>query len=462
VTPPDVLTAAADAARAYLATIGSRPVRATAGVEELRATLGGPLGDEGRDPAQVVSELARAAEPGLVASAGPRYFGFVVGGSVPAAVGADWLTSAWDQNAGIYVLSPAAAVVEDVAAGWLLDLLGLPSASSVGFVTGCQMANFTCLAAARHAVLRGVGWDVEERGLYGAPEIDVVVGAEAHVTIFTALRMLGLGASRVITVPADGQGRMRADALQDVLADGRRPTIVCAQAGNVNTGACDPFDAIADLTRTRKAWLHVDGAFGLWAAASSAQRALVAGVARADSWATDAHKWLNVPYDSGLAIVADSAAHRATFTANAAYLEKARDQRRDPEDWTPEFSRRARGFPIYAALRSLGRSGVAAMIDRACAVARRMAERLAAAPGVSVLNEVVLNQVLARFTPPGGGDADAFTRNVIEGVQREGTCWLGGTTWQGRAAMRISVSNWATTPADADRSVDAILRVAKG
>jgi glutamate/tyrosine decarboxylase-like PLP-dependent enzyme len=324
------------------------------------------------------------------------------------------------------------------------------------------MANFACLAAARHAVLRDVGWDVQERGLYGAPEIDVVVGAEAHVTIFTALRMLGLGANRVITVPADGQGRMRADGLKDVLARGSRPTIVCAQAGNVNSGACDPFDAIADLTRTRKAWLHVDGAFGLWAAATPAHRALVAGVARADSWATDAHKWLNVPYDSGLAIVADSAAHRAAFTANAAYLEKAQDQRRDPEDWTPEFSRRARGFPLYAALRSLGRTGVAAMIERGCAVARRMAERLGAAPGVTVLNDVVLNQVLVRFTPSGGGDADAFTRSVIEGVQREGTCWLGGTTWQGRAAMRISVSNWATTPADADRSVDAILRVSRG
>lgn len=461
-TPPDVLTAAADAARTYIASLPSRPVRASASVEELRAALGGPLADDGRDPAQVVAELARAADPGLVASAGPRYFGFVVGGSVPAAVGADWLTSAWDQNAGIYVLSPAAAVVEEIAAGWVLELLGLPKSASVGFVTGCQMANFTCLAAARHAVLRGAGWDVEERGLYGAPEIDVVVGAEAHVTIFTALRMLGLGASRVITVPADGQGRMRADALKDALARGSRPTIVCAQAGNVNTGACDPFDAIADLTRTRKAWLHVDGAFGLWAAATPAYRALVAGVARADSWATDAHKWLNVPYGSGLAIVADSAAHRAAFTANAAYLEKAQDQRRDPEDWTPEFSRRARGFPLYAALRSLGRTGVTAMIDRACAIARRMAERLGAAPGVTVLNDVVLNQVLVRFTSPGGGDADAFTRSVVEGVQREGTCWLGGTTWQGRAAMRISVSNWATTPADADRSVDAILRVAKG
>ena len=461
VPEPDALDAAARAARAYLATLPTRPVRAAATLDELRAALGGPLPEHGREAAQVVSELARAADGGIVASAGPRYFGFVIGGSLPAALGADWLTTAWDQNAGIYATSPAAAVAEEVAAGWLLELLDLPRTAGVGFVTGGQMANTTCLAAARHGVLRRAGWDVEERGLYGAPEIAVIVGAEAHVTIFAALRQLGLGAARVRTVPVDGQGRIRADGVREALARGTGPAIVCAQAGNVNTGAFDPLEEIVAAARPRGAWVHVDSAFGLWAAASPAHRALLAGAARCDSWATDAHKWLNVPYDSGLAIVADSAAHRAAFTASAAYLEKARDERRDPNDWTPEFSRRARGFAVYAALRSLGREGVAALVDRCCAHARAMAERLRAS-GVEILNDVVLNQVLARFAPPGGGDADAFTRGVVERVQQGGTCWLSGTTWQGRAAMRVSVSGWNTTAADVERSAEAILRAARG
>ena len=450
------------AARAYLAGRPNRHVGARASAEELRAALGGPLADDGMDPARVVSDLARNADGGIIASAGPRYFGFVIGGSLPAALGADWLTSVWDQNAGIYATSPAAAVVEEVAAGWLLDLFGLPATASVGFVTGCQMAHATCLGAARHAVLRKAGWDVEQKGLFGAPEIDVVVGGEAHVTIFVALRLLGLGASRVRTVPVDGQGRMRADKLREALADTRGPTIVCAQAGNVNTGAFDPLDEITRITRERGAWLHVDGAFGLWAATSPAHRALTKGLELADSWATDGHKWLNVPYDSGIAIVADSSAHRGAFTASAAYLEKTADQRRDPEDWTPEFSRRGRGFTVYAALRSLGTRGVAEMIERNCAQARAMADLLRKAPGVAILNDVVLNQVLVRFTPSGGGDPDAHTRAVVDRVQKDGTCWLSGTTWQNKGAMRISVSGWSTTDSDIARSADAILKAARG
>ncbi len=456
----NVLALAADAAQAFLAGLPDRPVGARATLAELQASLGGPLPDRGVAPVQVIADLARHADPGIIAMPGPRYFGFVIGGSHPVAVAADWLTSAWDQNAGLYAVSPASAVVEDVAAGWVLQLLGLPPTSGVGFVTGGQMANFTCLAAARHAVLRRVDWDVEDHGLSGAPPITVVLGEEAHATIFSALRYLGLGAGHVRRVAADGQGRIRPDALRATLAGCEGPTIVCAQAGNVNTGSFDPFVEITSLTRAHGAWLHVDGAFGLWAAASPALKHLVAGVELADSWATDAHKWLNVPYDSGLALVADAAVHRAAMSVSAAYLIPGTSEQRDPLDWTPEFSRRARGFPIYATLRALGRHGVAELIERCCAVARRMAGRIAVAPGAAVLNDVVLNQVLARFEPPGGGDADAFTRAVVERVQHDGTCWLSGTTWQGKGAARISVCNWSTTGADADRSAEAILRAA--
>ncbi|HEY6784165.1 MAG TPA: aminotransferase class V-fold PLP-dependent enzyme, partial [Gemmatimonadales bacterium] len=420
-----------------------------------------PLPQEGTDAARVVTDLARDADAGIVATAGPRYFGFVVGGSLPAALATDWLVSTWDQNAGIYVLSPAASVVEEVAVEWLLELFGLPATASIGFVTGCQMANATCLAAARNAVLRKAGWDVEQQGLYGAPEIDVIVGGEAHITIFAALRYLGLGAARVRTVPVDGQGRMRPDKLREALAGTIGPAIVCAQAGNVNTGAFDPIDEIAAITRARGAWLHVDGAFGLWAATSPKLRTLTKGLERADSWATDAHKSLNVPYDSGIAIVADPEAHRSAMTSTAAYIVKAADDRRDPDDWTPEFSRRARGFAVYAAIKSLGRRGVSEMIERSCAEAKAMAERLKRGPGVEILNEVVYNQVLVRFLPAGGGDPDAHTRAVIDRVQQDGTCWLAGTTWQGKGAMRISVSGWNTTDDDIVRSADAILKASR-
>jgi len=455
-----VLDRAAALAKAFLEGLDRRPVRATASVSELRARLGSPLQEDGLAPEGVISELAQAALPGLVASAGPRYFGFVIGGSHPAAVAADWLTSAWDQNAGLSATSPAAAVVEEVAAGWLLDLLGLPQGAGVGFVTGGQMANFVGLCAGRHAVLKRAGWNVEEEGLNGAPTVEVVVGEEVHVTILSALRMLGLGSRRARRVAVDGQGRMRPDDLARVLRDCPGPTLVCAQSGNVNTGAFDPLHEIVPLARERGAWLHVDGAFGLWAAASPKLRAHVRGVEGADSWATDAHKWLNVPYDCGIAVVADSSAQRAALTARASYLVQTTGAERDPFEWVPEFSRRARGFTVYAALRSLGRRGVGEMIERCCGLARRMAESLRQGPGVQVLNEVVLNQVLVRFEPPAGGDADAFTRAVIARVQAGGVAWLGGSRWRDQEVMRISVSNWSTTEADADQSVDAILAAA--
>ena len=453
-------TAAAHATQ-FLRGLPERPVAARAGAEELRARRGGPLPEHPSDPAEVVAPLAKLADDGLVASAGPRYFGFVVGGSLPAALAADWLAAAWDQNAGLFVLGPAAATVEDVAAGWLTELLGLPATATCGFVTGGLGANFGGLAAARNHMLARAGWDVERDGLVGAPPVEVVVGAERHVTIDVALRYLGLGSGRVRVVPADDQGRMDAAALPEVLAALKGPTIVCAQAGNVNTGAFDPLPAICAAGHDHGAWVHVDGAFGLWAGASPALRHLVAGVEQADSVATDAHKWLNVPYDSGLVFVAHPQAHLAAFAKVAAYFVPGQGAERDPDAFTPEGSRRARGFPVWAALRSLGRSGVAELVERCCGHARRFAEALGAADGVEVLNEVVLNQVLVRFPDP-GGDHDGRTREVIRRVQAGGTLWLGGTTWHGMAAMRISLSNWSTTDDDVDRSVTAILAAARG
>jgi glutamate/tyrosine decarboxylase-like PLP-dependent enzyme len=454
-TEDPTLRRAHDLAQAFLAGADARPVGASISLEDLRARLGGSLPERGEDPTAVTAWLASAADPGIVATAGPRYFGFVVGGSLPAAVGADWLTSAWDQNAGLYALSPAAAVAEEVAGRWLVELFGLPSEASFGFTTGATMANFTAIAAGRDAVLRAVGWDVEEDGLFGAPPINVVVGNEAHITIFAALQMLGLGRGRVHRVAADEQGRMRVDDLRRTLSTLDGPTIVCAQAGNVNTGAFDPLREIATAVHEDGGWLHVDGAFGLWAAVSTELRRLTDGVELADSWTTDGHKWLNVPYDAGLVFTRDPAAHHSAMTLGAAYYVETAGGERDPYNWVAESSRRARGFTVLAALRSLGREGVAAMIERGCARARQMAARLAGEPGVTVLNDVVLNQVLVRF-----GDDDGLTRDVISRVQADGTCWLGGTTWHGMAAMRVSVSSWKTTEADIDRSADAILRCA--
>jgi glutamate/tyrosine decarboxylase-like PLP-dependent enzyme len=365
-------------------------------------------------------------------------------------VAAEWLLSAWDQNGALYVMSPAAAVIEDVAAGWVLDVLGLPPQSSVGFVTGAHMANLTSLAAARHEMLRREGWDVEANGLEGAPRVRVVAGAEAHVSIFAALRLVGFGVNQVRRVPADAQGRMDPDALASELRKVDGPAIVCAQAGHVATGAFDPLARIAEVTRAHAAWLHVDGAFGLWAAASPRLRHLTSGVELADSWATDGHKWLNVPYDCGIVICAHSGAHRAAMSQLASYLIRGSDEQRNGMDWVPESSRRARGVPVYAMMRALGRRGIAALVERCCALAARMADRLRGEPGIEILNEVVLNQVLVRC-----GDRTAA---VIARVQEEGVCWLGGATWQGRDAMRISVCSWRTAEADIDQSADSIIR----
>jgi glutamate/tyrosine decarboxylase-like PLP-dependent enzyme len=459
----DVLRLAFEATLTFRHSLPERPVGVQANQASLHAALGAPLTDQGEPAAKVIADLIRNADAGIVAEPGPRYFGFVIGGSSDAAVAADWLTSAWDQNAGLYACAPALSVVEDICAGWLVDLLGLPTQSSVGFVTGCQMAHFTCIAAARNELLRRVGWDVEQEGLQGSPRIHVVVGDEVHVTVPRALRFAGLGAGRMLRVPVDGQGRMIASELAKTLATLDGPVLVCAQVGNVNTGAIDPIDEIADVCSNHNAWLHVDGAFGLWAAAVPSMRDAIKGIERADSWATDAHKWLNVPYDSGLAIVKDARAHRAAMTVSAAYLiQSTGDAVRDAVDWVPEFSRRGRGLPIYAQLRTLGRAGLAGLIANSCALARRAAEGLAAIPGAEVLNEVALNQILVRFTPSDGSDADAFTRRVVAGVQEEGTCWLSGSTWHGVAVMRVSISGQDTTEADIDRSVAAIRAVAAG
>ena len=448
----DVLDDAAGIAREFVDGLSTRPVGARAEVGELRSLLGRPLTDEGEDPRAVIADLARDIDRGLVASAGPRYFGFVVGGALPVAVAADWLTSAWDQNVGGYVVAPALSVVEEVAAGWVRGLLGLPAACGIGFVTGCQMANFTCLAAARHGVLRDVGWDVEARGLQGAPEVAVLAGEYAHVTVSVACRMLGLGADRIRLVAADEQGRMLATELEAALRERDGPTIVCAQAGEINTGAVDPIAEILELCNGRGAWCHIDGAFGLWAAISPARRRLLDGFEGADSWATDAHKWLNVPYDCGIAAVADASAHRASMTSSAAYIPDHDDDVPWPFDWTPEFSRRARAVPLYAALRSLGRAGLTRLIDGCCGHAERIAQALSGETGVEVLNDVVLNQVLVRFD-----DDDSITSAVIDRVQRRGICWLSGSTFRGRTVMRISVVAWQTTADDVDISVRSIL-----
>jgi glutamate/tyrosine decarboxylase-like PLP-dependent enzyme len=449
------LNAALELSLRYLEGLPDRHVGGTAGRAFLQEAFGGPLPDEPADPAEIVRELADAAEPGLVATSSGRFFGFVEGGVLPAALAADWLTATWDQNPGFHVLSPAGAAAEEAVAGWLLDLLGLPATASVGFTTGAQMASFAGLAAARHHVLAKQGWDVEADGLHGAPPVRVLVGEERHATIGRALRFLGLGERTVTVVPADDQGRMDAVALRAELARSGDATIVCAQAGNVNTGAFDPLRAIAEATGNAGAWLHVDGAFGLWAAASPGLRHLVDGVELADSWATDGHKWLNVPYDSGIVACAHPDAHRAALALHAPYLIRDPEGPRDGTDWTPESSRRARVFALWAALRSLGRRGVADLVDGCCAHARRFADELGRRPGFEVLNDVVLNQVLVRVR-----DDDVATRSVAHTVQRGGEAWLGETTWRGRVALRISVSDHATTAADVDRAIEAIAAAA--
>jgi glutamate/tyrosine decarboxylase-like PLP-dependent enzyme len=453
----DLLRRASGLGIDFLDKLKDRPVGRPVDYPTLFERMGGPLPLEGKDSLQVIEQLVEAADAGLVATAGPRYFGFVIGGTHPASVAAEWLATVWDQNAFSYVLSPAAAVAEEVARTWLVELFGLSPDMSLGFTTGGTMANFTALAAARHALLKSAGWDVEVDGLFGAPPLTVITSEESHISIFAALQMLGLGRERVIRIPTDEQGRMRSVELSSALSGVSSPVLVCAQAGNVNTGAFDPISEIVPLVKEVQGWLHVDGAFGMWAAASSNYRQLVKNIELADSIAVDCHKWLNVPYDSGLVFVRDRAAHHAAMTLNAAYYAPSPEVARDNHNWVPEASRRARGFAIYAVLCALGRSGIAEIVERCCTLARRMAERLASNPNVEILNEVVLNQVLVRFKPRTGEDADVLTAAVIRRVQEDGTCWAGGTSWKGLHAMRISVSNWSTEEDDIDRSAAAIL-----
>jgi glutamate/tyrosine decarboxylase-like PLP-dependent enzyme len=445
---------AAELAVDYLRRMPDLPVREQASLDDLRAALRIPLNDTPLEPVGVVQELVQAAEPGCVQIQSPRYFGFVIGGSTEAAIAADWLTSTWDQNAGGYPCGPSAAVVEEAIGEWVLDLLGLPPESGVGLTTGCQMAHFACLAAARYRKLADAGWDVESDGLFGAPPLRVIAGAHAHTTVFAALRMLGLGSNRTEIVDCDDQGRMLAGALARALRDGEGPAIVIAQAGEINTGAMDPLPQIADAAHEHGAWLHVDGAFGLWAAASPKLRAQVEGVERADSWATDGHKWLNVPYDCGFAIVRDSEAQRAALSSfsGAEYIPPPVQDERFNAAWVPEFSRRARGFPVYAAIRALGRQGIAELVERCCDCARVMARALADVEGAEVLNDVTLNQVLVRFRRDGLNVSD----EVLHAVQGDGTCWMSGSNWAGEPVVRISISNWRTTEDDIRRSARAI------
>ena len=436
----------AQIAEEYLASLPERRVAASLGFEDVLAQLDAPLPEEGEDAEEVLDALT-ALEPGMNATAGPRYFGFVTGGALPVSVAADWLVATWDGPHFGRVASPAGAAVEDVAARWLLEALRLPHDARVGFVTGATMANLVGLAAARHRVLAGTGWDVEEQGLTGAPPVRVLVGDEVHVSLLKALRVLGLGSGRVERIPADANGAMQPGPLAAALRRGSGPAIVCAQAGNVNTGACDPLLPIVASAREAGAWVHVDGAFGLWAAASPKLASLVAGADGADSWALDAHKWLNVPYDCGVVIVADAEAHTAAMSATADYLLAADDGLTR----TPEMSRRGRQIPVYAAMRHLGRRGIADMVERNCAQAARLAEAMEGVEGAEVLNDVVLNQVLLRFD----GDDERTTR-VIEELQRSGEAWLGGTTWHGLHAARVAFSNWSTTEEDVDRLAAAL------
>jgi glutamate/tyrosine decarboxylase-like PLP-dependent enzyme len=444
----DLLRDAADRSIAYLESLAERRVSPSPEAVAALSALNIDLPQQPTDPRTVLQQLDEYGSPATMAMAGGRFFGFVIGGALPATVAASWLASAWDQNSGLYNSTPGTAVIEDIALRWLVDVLGLPAGTFGGFVTGTTVAHITALAAARHAVLEKVGWNVEADGLFGAPPITVITGTEAHPTLYKALGVVGLGRNRVVKVPVDSQGRMRADAMPRISG----PTIVCVQAGNVNTGAFDPTGEICDYAHAAGAFVHVDGAFGLWASASQELAHLGVGIDRADSWATDAHKWLNVPYDSGVAFVRDGAALRAAMAVTAEYL-PTETSHRNPSDYTPELSRRARGVEVWAALLALGRDGLDEMITRHCRQARRFAERLSAA-GFEILNEVVLNQVLVAF-----GSAEHTTR-VISAIQEEGTCWAGITVWRGRTAMRISVISWATTDADVERSADAMIRVA--
>jgi glutamate/tyrosine decarboxylase-like PLP-dependent enzyme len=452
------LAAAFRYATEYVATTAERPVAATVDLATLRRRLGAPLEERGVDAAQVIEDLVRGVEGGIITSSGPRFFGWVIGGSLPAALAADWLTSTWDQNAGLYTTAPAAAVVEEVAGAWLKDLLGIPASASFALVTGCQMAHATCLAAARHALLAWRGWDVEQEGLAGAPAIRILTSTEKHGTILRTARLLGLGEKQIVNLPADDEGRLPTNALRAALESADGPAIVVLQAGDLNIGAFDDFKELIPIAKQRGAWVHVDGAFGLWVAASARFRHLMKGADGADSWATDGHKWLNVPYDCGYAFVADHEAHRASMSHHAAYLTHD-DAARDEMDWNPEFSRRGRGFATYAALRELGRAGVAELVERCCDVAHALTTRIGAMEGAEVLWVPQINQGLVRFVDPRDGSAaacDAFTERVMAEILASGEAFFTGTTWRGKRAMRISVCNWQTSMKDVDRIVVAV------
>jgi glutamate/tyrosine decarboxylase-like PLP-dependent enzyme len=438
---------AAHRAARYREDLVTRSVLPTSDAIRRLSLLDEPLPERSADAQEVLRLLDEIGSPATMATAGGRFFGFVIGSSLPVTVAANWLATAWDQEGGQELTAPIGAALENVCARWLVQLFSLPPGTGVGFVTGATMANFAGLAAARHALLQREGWDVERRGLFGAPPITVVVGNEVHVSVLKALSLLGLGRDRITRVPADDQGRMR----PDLIPDGNGPTIICAQVGHVATGACDPVAEICARAQETDAWVHVDGAFGMWAAVAPKRAYLVRGLSDADSWATDAHKWLNVPYDSGLVFVREAQHLRAAMGMSAAYL--TRSEHRQPDEYVPEMSRRVRGVEVWAALKSLGRDGLVELIERSCQQAAYFANGLRGA-GFDVLNDIVLNQVLVSF------GSDEMTRRVIVGIQRDGTCWCGGTVHRGRVAMRISISSWATTDQDCERCLDAMLRIA--
>jgi glutamate/tyrosine decarboxylase-like PLP-dependent enzyme len=444
-----------DHALEFLASLAQRPVCPTASPAELRAALDRPFPETGLAPEQVIDELVHDASAGLLGTPSGRFFGWVIGGTLPAAMAADWLTSAWDQNAAIHACSPAAAIVEEISGRWLKELLGIPSSASFALVTGCQMAHTTALAAARHQLLADRGWDVEKQGLAGAPAIRILTTAARHETLIRAVRLLGIGEAAIELLPYDEDGRMQLQDLEHALRESAdAPTIVCLQAGDLHAGAFDPFAAACAIAHAHAAWVHIDGAFGLWVATSPRLRRLLAGVEHADSWATDGHKWLNLPYDSGLAFVAHTPAHRAAMSQSASYRIVV-DDVRDQADWTPEWSRRARGFPLYAAIRSLGRAGIAELVERCCAHTHRLATSIGALPGAEVVVTPQINQGLVRFLAD-DGDHDRRTDAVIERVQARGVAWFAGTMWRNKRVMRVSVCNWRTNDNDIDRAIESV------
>ena len=454
-TEADVLNAAAAYAAQYLQTLDSRPIRATATLEELRARLAKPLPESGLEADQVIRELIADAEEGILGSTNGRFFGWVIGGTLPVALAADWLTSTWDQNAASNLTAPAEAIVEDVCGEWAKELLGIPGSASFAFVTGSQMGHATALAAARHRLLRDRGWDVERFGLAGAPPLRILTTESRHESVLRAIRLIGIGTQAVEYIPSDNSGRMLAGELELALQRSTgAPTVVCLQAGDLNTGTFDPFERLCPIAHAARAWVHVDGAFGLWVATSHRHRYLLDGVRQADSWVTDGHKWLNLPFDSGLVFVADAAAHSAAFSQSTSYSVPVGDLR-NQKDWNPEWSRRGRGFAAYAAIRALGRSGIGDLVDRCCGHASRLVDSIGELPGAEVVARPVINQGLVRFLG-GDGDHDRQTDRVIARVQAKGVAWFGGATWRDMRVMRVSVCNWRTTDHDIDRSIETV------